>query len=85
MVPFWCPRPAGAAGAGAGAKGPKEPTFFALDTKWKGIVPDTAVINEDKHPPGLLELIAVDFTLENGPKGGKGCLAEGAELKPFNE
>ena len=64
VVPFRCPRPARAAGARTGTGGPKAPTFFALDTKWKEIVPDTAVITEDRHSSGLLELIAAYAMIE---------------------
>ena len=45
--------------------GQTPPTFFAMDTKWKGIVPDTAVITEDRHSSGLLELIAAYAMIES--------------------
>ena len=65
VVPFRAPRPRAMTGVEREGGGQTPPTFFALDTKWKDIVPDTAVITEDRHSSGLLELIAAYAMIES--------------------
>ena len=74
LVPFRRPRVA-RAGPGEGeSAAPAEPAFFAMDTKWRHIVGDTAVITEDRHSSGLLELIACYAMIEASTWSGSTLL-----------